>query len=276
MNQLERLQAKTAKVAVLGLNSEGLKYINLGCNKFDTVAYDHNSALISTSVVSILDRMVAQRENLHITSDSSDLRACGVFILNGLSGANIDWNEVKTYARVLASNMPVGSWIVFGAHIEPDLAEVVLIPLIEQISGLKLGSGFEVSFMPDKVKDYNLSNLGNQIKMSHNLIVDSVNKVLCGAKSSLAHRISYQSYTQELRWLEDRIKSSWVPMLNRMSSETFSEFLDQTVNDNFLDIYEHLKLSNERTVDYVRFLELALKNGLKHELELPSSSRKSS
>lgn len=275
MNQLEKLRSKTAKVAVLGLNSEGLKYINLGCNKFDTLAFDHNATL-STSVVAMLAKMVAKRDNLHITTDSAELRACGVFILNGVSGPNIDWNEVKTYARVLASNMPVGSWIVFGAHIEPDLAEVVLIPLIEQISGLKLGSGFEVSFMPDKVKDYNLSNLGNQIKMSHNLIVDSVNKVLCGTKSSLAHRISYQSYAQELRWLEDRIKNSWVPMLNRMSAETFSEFLDQTVNDSFLDIYEHLKLSNERTVDYVRFLELALKNGLKHELELPSSNRKSS
>lgn len=272
MNRYEELKRKETHIAVLGLNTEGLRYAVEFSSRFSTMIQDE---VISSNIS--LDQFLSSR-NLNISQDKhklvlanhpGDLRAAGVFYLNGLSSSIMDWGSVKNAAKLIGQSLNVGDWVIFGPHIDPDLAEVVLLEILQKNSGLRLGNGFEIAFHPAIVGKHNFENMGNEMKMSHNLIVSQVEQILNLKKKEEfdTNQITYQNHDNEVKRIKGKIKELWIPMLNDMTRETFMEFVELSINQRFLDAYSHLRLSTETHVNWRRFFDLVLQFGIKSELE---------
>jgi len=109
--------------------------------------------------------------------------------------------------------------------------------------------------------------LGNEMKMSHNLIINQVEEILDQKHKDkfTSNQINYLDEEKELSRIHSKIKELWVPMLNEMDSTTFNDFVEQT-NKGFLNVYSHLRFSNEIKVNYYRFFKIAKKYGLKHSV----------
>tara|TARA_Y100000588_G_C14140828_1_gene875989 strand:+ start:337 stop:1191 length:855 start_codon:yes stop_codon:yes gene_type:complete len=271
MNRYEQLKRQETHIAVLGLNVEGIRYALSFSKRFKTLIYDQ----VIPEGVRLQDFLIArsldinpEEHKIELANHSGDLRAAGVFYLNGLSTSIMDWASIKDSATEIARSLNVGDWVVFGPHIDPDLAEVVLVEILERNSGLKLGSGFEIAFHPLVLDQHNFSNMSNEMKMSHNLIVDEVERILDLKKKNEfgSNQINYQNQESELKRIQDKIKELWIPMLNDMTRETFMEFMQLSMHNGFLDAYGHLRLSTETRVNWRRFFKLVLQFGIKAEL----------
>lgn len=259
-------------MAVLGLNQKGVKAALLISENFPVQLVDKKinpKALVADFIESrgfTQDSNAAAISNMKIARTSQDLRSAGVFYLNGLSTSRVDWSEIKALTAHVGSAIKPGDWVVFGEDIDPDLAEVDLLDILENKSGLKIGEGFEIAFSPKLLSHRNFDNLGNGMKMSHNLIINQVEEIL-GDKYQdefKSNQINYLDEEKELNRIHSKIKKLWVPMLNEMDSTTFKDFVEHTVYKSFLDVYSHLRLSNETKVDYFRFFKIANSLGLKH------------
>jgi len=270
MNRYEQLKRGESKIAVLGLNTEGLRYSLEFAKRFPTYIFDRSlPANLS------LDQFLSLRgielktdyKSFQLAPSGGELRAAGVFYLNGLSYSKMDWESIKDTARIIGQNLSVGDWVILGPHIDPDLAEVVLLELFEKNSGLRIGNGFEVAFHPAVVGSLNFENLGNEMKLSHNLIISQVEKILNFRKKNDydTNQINYQHLDQELLRIKSKVQSLWIPMLNGMTKETFKEFVDLSIHKGFLDAYSHLRLSTESKVNWKRFFEMVLRAGIKSE-----------
>ena len=281
MNRLDDLKKNRTSVAVLGMNQNGLSIALSIAKKFPVIIFDSNinpkikvqDFLLSRGLS--VDSKATEKGSVSLSESKTDLNSAGVYYLNGLSTSLVDWTEIKaTTVRVAASLSP-GDWVIFGEDIDPDLAEVILVDILESKSGLILGEGFEVSFSPKILTHRNLTNLGNDMKMSHNLIISHVETIL-GYKNQdkfKSNQINYLDEVKETSRIQLKIKELWVPMLNEMDSTTFNDFVENTVTKNFLDNYSHLRFSNEIKVNYYRFFKIAKRIGLKHSLGQLSKDR---
>jgi hypothetical protein len=272
MNRYAELKRKETHIAVLGLNTEGIRYALDFSSRFSTMIHDKvvpstinlNEFLESRGLEVNLDK-----HKLILANQAGDLRAAGIFYLNGLSNSMLDWGSVKDAASLIGKSLNAGDWVIFGPHIDPDLAEVVLLEVIQKNSGLRLGNGFEIAFHPAVIGQHNFDRMGNEMKMSHNLIVNQVEEILNIKKVNEfdSNQINYQNLDNELKRIKGKIQELWIPMLNDMTRETFQEFVELSINKKFLDAYTHLRLSTETHVNWKRFFDLVLQFGIKSELE---------
>lgn len=274
MNRLEDLKNRRCKVAVLGMNQNGLK-VALSISKRFPVQISDKNINPSSSVEGFLmsrgmsqDSISHKYSNISFVKSPADLRSAGVYYLNGLSTSLVDWTEIKAITAQVGSALKPGDWVIFGEDIDPDLAEVILLDILESKSGLSLGQGFELAFSPNLLSHRNFANLGNEMKMSHNLIINQVEEILDQKHKDefTSNQINYLDEEKELNRIHSKIKELWVPMLNEMDSTTYDDFVEHTVNKGFLDVYSHLRFSNEIKVNYYRFFKIAKNFGLKHSV----------
>lgn len=264
MNRQVELHNKKTVVAFLGLNEHSYNLANTIAEGVQVMIGN----LTSERGANYSAEISGDKENLKWISNNAQLRGAGIYYIDSVSDSINDWGAIKETAVTVGKSLNPGDWIVFGANIDPDLAEVVLLELIQNTSGLKLGLGFEVAFCPGVVNSMKFENLTNEVKLSHNLIIDSVEKVLntqIGGEFG-SNQINFRDPKQELNSIKVKINELWVPMLNEMTPGTFKEFMEMTIHHNFLNAYAHLRMSNELRVDWKRFFRMAYKCGLKHDI----------
>jgi len=214
---------------------------------------------------------LAQRLRSHYPTATFDLcqnpgsyRECdlesGVYYLSGQSEYTREWSEIKAHTAWIGRRLQAGDWVIFGQEIDPDMAEVVLLPILESESKMNLGEGFECAFDPRRLKKSAIQYLSQDLKLSHNILIDAVKQIL---QLELKYPIEKEpTPAKQSSALEDHIAEEWVPVLNAMNQALFQDFVKACRENNFLDDYPRLKKSGERQVDVEHFFQLARKNGL--------------
>lgn len=273
MNRYQELLQFDTKLAVLGINENSLKLALQTAEHFPVMVMDSISLNPQT-----LDTFLSRKglyltdlkdKSLELGQSSADLRSAGIYYLNGITSKVMDWASIKTTAALIGKSLNVGDWVVFGAHIDPDMAEVVLVDILESTSGLQLGAGLEIAFDPNCLAQVNFDNMSNEMKLSHNLIISEVEKIFntkVGGEFG-SNQIQYRDSKIEINQIKAKIVELWVPMLNEMTPGTFREFVELSIKKSFLDAYSHLKLSTESKVNWRRFFEIATGSGLEHSLD---------
>lgn len=192
-------------------------------------------------------------------------RDAQLYYLSGNSVFVSNWPEIKDYVRIVGENLKTGDWVIFSDGIDADMAEIVLLPLMESISGLKMGSDFYVAFDPKMILANPPRQVGNALKFSHNLIVHQVARIL-GIEAHPYKNFELSFFDQDRHYaqLKETIRRSWLPVLNSMDHDLFQEFYQSCLEQGFLDAYEGLRLPNEHRTDPLRFFRIAQELGFKH------------
>ena len=145
MNRYQELSRKKTKIAVLGLNSEGLRYAFDFATRFETILQDtvvaENTPITDFLISRNLDSHKDRIQNLALAQNASDLRAAGVYYLNGLSGSIMDWDSIKASAAIIGKSLNVGDWVIFaryaGSRIKIEGGEVRLLNDDEILATIK-------------------------------------------------------------------------------------------------------------------------------------------
>jgi UDP-N-acetyl-D-galactosamine dehydrogenase len=95
------------------------------------------------------------REELYLTDDPDDLRAADFFIITvptPIDDAHRpDLRALLSASRIIGNRLKQGDIIVYESTVYPGATEEECVPVLEESSGLKCGSDFNVAYSPERI-----------------------------------------------------------------------------------------------------------------------------
>lgn len=160
---MPRLQPpQDTHVAVIGLGYVGLPLALLAQeNGYTVVGLDNN-----TDKVSAINRGVApfydpalhtklQANSLSATTDTACLQTADIIIVcvpTPLdSNTKPDLKPLKAACQSIAENVRAGTLIIIESTVNPGVCDEIVIPLLENISGMKVGEDLFLAHCPERI-----------------------------------------------------------------------------------------------------------------------------
>jgi len=151
------------KVAVLGLGYVGLPLLAaISKNeKYNTVGFDLSQSKISkiqSGICPIDDELCAKdmtEIKLNVSGDESILTNTNIFIIcvptPVLDDYTPDLTPVRSAVETVAKYLKKGDYIIVESTINPGVCDEIVVPIAEQISGMKAGVDFDVAHCPERI-----------------------------------------------------------------------------------------------------------------------------
>ncbi len=167
---LEKIKNKTAEVAVIGLGYVGLPLaVEKAKSGYKTIGFDIQSEKVElvnkghNYIGDVVDReledivkkgLLSATTDFSIVKDSDFIAICVPTPLDKYQQPDI--SHVKKSAEEISKYLKRGSIVVLESTTYPGTTEELLLPILEEGSGLKCGKDFFLAFSPERVDPGNL------------------------------------------------------------------------------------------------------------------------
>ncbi|MEX0748975.1 MAG: nucleotide sugar dehydrogenase [Candidatus Saccharimonadales bacterium] len=161
-------------VAIVGLGYVGLPLALLTAEKdYEVIGIDldtKKNELINQGRSPITDDFVDKRlgkVKLQATDKADELRTADIIIVCVPTPVHHDYQPdlgpLKGACTTVAQNLAKGTLLIIESTINPGVSEEVLLPLLEEASGLKAGEDFDLSHCPERInpgdEKWNVQNI---------------------------------------------------------------------------------------------------------------------
>lgn len=197
----QKVKNKSIIVGIIGLGYVGLPLAVAFSKKFKVIGYDTNGKNITflkqgKSYIKDVNIKEIDTTNFFPTNDFRDLKKCNFIIitvptpLKGNKTPNLSY--IKEAAKMIGKILKKGQFIILESTTYPGTTEEILIPILEEESGLKVINDFGIAYSPERIdpgnKKYKIKNtpkvvgsltpkLNEIVKMFYNTIVEKVIEV---------------------------------------------------------------------------------------------------
>jgi len=156
----ESLRSGKEKIAVIGLGYVGLPLAVHLSRFFSVIGYDRSPERVSelksgkdrTLEVSAEDLAAAK---ITYSSEPDVLSQCKLIIVavpTPIDGYRIpDLRPVRSASEAAGKRLQKGACVVYESTVYPGVTEDVCVPILEEMSGLKLGRDFTVGYSPERI-----------------------------------------------------------------------------------------------------------------------------
>ena len=184
----KELVEKEAKLAVIGLGYVGLPIALEFARKVSVVGFDINAERVEMMRNNIdpsdeLDASEFEGCDIHFTSDLEDMKDVRFFIVavpTPIDDSNLpDLKPLIGASTTVGQVLKKGDYVVYESTVYPGCTEEDCIPVLEDISGLKWKTDFNVGYSPERI------NPGDKV---HTL--SSIVKVVSGDTAESAEEIA--------------------------------------------------------------------------------------
>ena len=185
------VEAATSSLKVIGfdINSERVEMINNGHSPIEDISNEELSQSL---------------QNFHSTIDSKDLSQCRNIVISvptPLTDYQPDLSYVINAAKTVGENLVKNQVVILESTTYPGTTVEVLIPNLEQMSGLKAGEDFFVGYSPERIDP------GNEVWKFKN-----TPKVISGINNVSTEKIQsfYESIIDETVLVKAQRKLKWL------------------------------------------------------------------
>ena len=175
-------------VAVLGLGYVGLPLALAFGEQRQTLAYDTDHARLAEFGAGrdpngeASHAMFEAAKHVEFTDRLADLSAARYFVIAVptpiTQARQPDLSAVEAAGRAVGGCMARGSIVILESTVYPGVTEDVLVPVLEQASGLRCGSDFFVAYSPERVNpgdvDHSLRNTVKVVAAQNQETLDAV------------------------------------------------------------------------------------------------------
>jgi UDP-N-acetyl-D-glucosamine/UDP-N-acetyl-D-galactosamine dehydrogenase len=152
-------------ICIVGLGYVGLPLAEEFSKHFKVIGFDINEKKIKT---------LSQRySKFEITSNPLKIKEADVVIIAVptpvTKSQQPDLNPVISASEIVGRNLKKGAIVVLESTVYPGVSEEIMAPILENESGLKIGTGFKIGYSPERV------NPGDK---DHT--IDKINKIVSG------------------------------------------------------------------------------------------------
>lgn len=165
---------KNKRIALIGLGYVGLPLAVEFGKKRPVIGFDIDVGRVRElrsgrdRTLEIDNKSLLDAAQLEFSSDVGDLETCDIFIVTvptPIDGANRpDLTPLKSACEMIGSIINAGATVIFESTVFPGCTEDICIPIIENISGLKINESFYCGYSPERVNPGDKINTLTKIK----------------------------------------------------------------------------------------------------------------
>ena len=148
------------KIAVVGLGYVGLPLAVCFAEAFDVIGFDINASRVKELSQNFDRTREVEKEQLtsvkiDYTANPEALSTARIIIVTVPTPINNhkmpDLTPVIAASEMVGTYMAEGTVVVYESTVYPGVTEEICIPILENKSGLKAGTGFKVGYSPERV-----------------------------------------------------------------------------------------------------------------------------
>lgn len=224
------LVAKKNKLAVIGLGYVGLPIALEFAKKVSVIGFDINSKRVSLMKQGIdpnkeVDAEEFNNRDIVFTDDPNVLKEARFFIVavpTPIDKYNVpDLKPLHSASEIIAKVLKKGDYIVFESTTYPGCTEEDCLPVIEKISGLKLGKDFKLGYSPERINPGDKKNtLRTVIKVvsgSDKEAMDEIAKIYELVVDAGVYRASSIKVAEASKIIENTQRDLNIALMNELS-----------------------------------------------------------
>ena len=152
---------KSANIAVIGLGYVGLPLAVEFGKQYRTFGYDINKSRVKElkqgfdKTLEVTDNELEKTKFLSFTFDKNEIYHCDVYIVTVPTPVdnlkNPDLTLLKEASKLVGSLIEKGNTVIYESTVYPGATEEVCIPILEEVSNLKLNKDFSVGYSPERI-----------------------------------------------------------------------------------------------------------------------------
>ena len=184
----QAIKEKKATIAVVGLGYVGLPLALAFAKHFKVIGFDINSERIALMNKNIdpsneLESTAFENSDIVFTNDLEILKQAHFYVV--AVPTPIDEHNVPNLKPLLSASETIakvlkkGDYVVYESTVYPGCTEEDCLPILEQVSGLKLHSDFKLGYSPERI------NPGDKV-----YTLESVVKVASGSDAEALEEIA--------------------------------------------------------------------------------------
>ncbi|MFT4779936.1 MAG: UDP-N-acetyl-D-galactosamine dehydrogenase [Flavobacteriales bacterium] len=156
----EKLRNKEATMAVVGLGYVGLPIALEFAREIKVLGFDINAQRVELMKKGIdpsneLESSAFDGCDIEFTANPDDLKKANFFVIavpTPINDSNQpDLGPVLSASRGVGNALKKGDYVVFESTVYPGCTEDDCVPVLESLSGLKMGDDFKVGYSPERI-----------------------------------------------------------------------------------------------------------------------------
>ena len=221
---------KKKKLAVIGLGYVGLPIALEFAKKISVIGFDINVDRIKKMENAIdpsneLESSAFAGCDIEFTNSLDKLREAHFFIV--AVPTPVDEHNVPNLIPVQKASETIGKvikkddYIVFESTVYPGCTEEDCLPVIEQLSGLKMGTDFKLGYSPERInpgdKAHTLSSITKVVSGCDAESLDTIAKVYELVVAAGVHRASCIKVAEAAKIIENTQRDLNIALMNELS-----------------------------------------------------------
>ena len=148
-------------IAVIGLGYVGLPLAVEFASKYDVIGFDVKAERIAQlraghdETLEVPESELADASRLRFTDDPSELAQATVFVVTVPTpiddAKRPDLRPLVAASRTVGATLKPGDTVIYESTVYPGATEEVCVPLLEEVSGLRLNEDFTVGYSPERI-----------------------------------------------------------------------------------------------------------------------------
>lgn len=225
-----RLKAKEAKIAVVGLGYVGLPLALELAKSFSVIGFDVNCSNIEKLNNKIdpsceLNSSVFENSDIKFTSDSSEIGAASFYIVAVPTPIDNhrtpDLGPLLSATRVVAKTLKKGDYVVYESTVFPGCTQERCIPILEELSGLKLNSDFYVGYSPERINpgdaQHSLQNTIKIVSATSETALENVANIYSTVVKAGVHKAPDLMVAEAAKIMENTQRDVNIALMNEFS-----------------------------------------------------------
>ena len=226
----EELVDKKEKLAVIGLGYVGLPIALEFARKISVIGFDINAKRIGMMQQGIdpsneLTKEEFENCDIRFINDVDELRKAKFFIVavpTPVDHHNVpDLIPVKKASETIGKVIKKGDYVVFESTVYPGCTEEDCLPIIEKISGLKMGVDFKLGYSPERInpgdKNHTLSSIIKVVSGCDAEALETIARVYELVVKAGVHRASSIKVAEAAKIIENTQRDLNIALMNELS-----------------------------------------------------------
>lgn len=171
----QKLIKKQTKLALVGLGYVGLPIALEFAKTVDVIGFDINETKLEKMRLGIdpsreCPNIAFENKNIEFTSSLEKLKEASFFIVAVPTPIDEhhkpDLSPLLSATRTVAAVLKRGDYVVYESTVYPGCTEEDCVPILEKVSGLKVGLDFKIGYSPERINPGDKVNtLTNTVKI---------------------------------------------------------------------------------------------------------------
>lgn len=151
---------KKKKISVIGLGYVGLPLALAFARKFSVIGFDINEHRVELMKQGIdpsreLESEAFEGTDIQFTANPEDLKKAHFHVVAVPTPIdehmNPDLKPVLSATRTVGNALKKGDYVIFESTVYPGCTEEDCLPILEELSGLKMGKDFKLGYSPERI-----------------------------------------------------------------------------------------------------------------------------